>query len=285
MKLIGVNCTELIDNDLYKTIQQVVDCGYTSCELFLQIVPFIIDGELCDHFVKYAKDVMQKFDINYTAHIGAGLDLRSVSDFEAHKKVLFSSIELCSLLEIKVLTVHFEEKSKIAWIEKRFNETYKEANSFAKEKNVMMLMENIEVENFDYVLDCIEYINDDNFKMTLDVGHLFLSCNYFGQNFNECLNKALPYIKNVHLNDNTGKFMPMRLEDFLRYKMVPMLYRTTFGLGDIHLPPYFGKIPFDEIFEKLKSIEDIIYTCEYERKSYMQFDSMIFKTVNEKING
>ena len=285
MKLIGVNCSTLIDRDLRKTLQQVVDSGYTSCELSHDILPFMIGGEVSMPVVEYARSVMKEFDLNYTAHCCAGLDLRSTDNFELHKKTLYASIDLCSLLGMKLITVHFEEKSKINWIERRFEETYREAAAYAEDKNVLIAIENIEVEDYRYVIDIIEKINHPNFKMTLDVGHLFLSCNYFDQDFKKAVEESLPHLVNCHLNDNTGDFMEMRLQNFHAYKMVPMAFRTNFGLGDIHVPPYFGRIDFDYLIQRFSNIENLIYTCEYERDTFYQFDKQVFEQINAKING
>ena len=287
MRLMGVNCNKmsLINNDFRAMLQHVVDCGFTSCELSQTTLPFLVGGELSYPVIEYAKKAMAEFPLNYTAHICDGLDLRSKTQFPLFKKTLHNAITLCSELGIKLLTVHFEEKSKIAWVEKRFVETYAEAADYAQSVGVFICIENIEVEDYNYVIDIVKEIDHPHFKMTLDVGHLNLACHYFDQDFKAAIEKALPYLKNVHLNDNTGDFMEMRLTDFLKYKMVPMQYRTTYGMGDIHVPPYFGTIDFDYVIGRLKTVEDLVFTCEYERNTYKFIEKEVFKRVNKAING
>lgn len=284
MKKIGLSIQKCIDDDLLYTLEHVKSCGYTSCELSLNILPFIIGDEICDFYVDYARNIISKIDLHYTAHGVTGLDLRSKDEFESHKKVLFNTIEVCSRLGVSSMTVHFEDKSKINWIENRLIETYKEASMFAKEKNVLLTIENIEIEDYNYVLDCIQAVNHENFEMTLDLGHLYLSCNYFDQDFMAAVKKCKPYVKNLHVNDNTGKFFDMRLTDFEKYKMIPMPYRTVFGLGDIHVPPFFGRLPLPEIFKIFEDKGDVIYTCEYERSIFKLADKITFNKMNEVIN-
>jgi sugar phosphate isomerase/epimerase len=288
MIYIGTCCDILVDNDFEKTLAKVVEAGYNSAEINLQILPFIIAGKICEEAVKYAKCIMDKFDLKYTAHIAEGLDIRSKADFDSQKNVLFRSIDLASMLGIDRIVVHFEEKSKIEAIEQRFYDTYVEAADYAEEKNVILCMENIEVENYKHVLKMVKDINHKNFGFTLDTGHLYLACKYFGYNFYDALNECIPCITHIHLNDNSGKFMELRLTDFNEYKKVSMRYRTINGLGDIHVPPYFGEIPFDLIIDMLlkhKRDSDLVMVCEYERETFAPFEKMVSKRIKDQVYG
>ncbi len=286
MFCLGVNCEKTEDHDLGKALRRVEECGYKAAEIDLDILPFLLDGEICGPAVDYAKAAMSRFRLRYSAHVSSALDMRAVSGFEAQKNLLFRSIDVCSLLGIELLNVHYEARSKIQRVEKRFCDSYREAARYARRKRVILSIENIEIEDYRFVLDCVTEVGDDNFRFTLDTGHLFLACAYFGDDFKAALDECMPFVGHVHLNDNTGRFMPMRITDFEGYKRLGMPYRNLFGLGDIHLPPYFGKLPFDMVFEKLlrkRAEEDIFLICEYNREDFGPFERDICRRVGRKI--
>ena len=286
MFYLGVNCEKAEDCDFEKTLRRAEDCGYEAAEIDLDILPFILDGELCARVVDYAKEAMARFRLRYSAHVSSALDMRSTSDFDAQRNLLFRSIDVCSLLGIGLLNVHYEADSRIEWVERRFRDAYREAAQYAQEKRVVLSIENIEIEDYRRVLDCVSEVGHDNFRFTLDTGHLFLACAYFGGEFEAAVEQCMPFVGHVHLNDNTGRFMPMRIADFEGYKRVSLSYRNLFGLGDLHLPPYFGKLPFDMVFEKLlrkQGTGDILLICEYNREEFRPFEREICRTVGRKI--
>jgi sugar phosphate isomerase/epimerase len=84
----------------------------------------------------------------------------------------------------------------------------------------------------------------------------------------------------VHLNDNTGVFEPLRITDRPRYDAMSMGARRTFGRGDIHLPPFWGAIPFAEVFALLKDYRGM-FVCEYTAQDFLPFN----RAVQERVRG
>lgn len=263
-------------DQLEESIKKIIAFGFDCMEFNLSSVPLMAEGDILDRYVDYVKDIFSRYPIKYTAHIGAGLDLRNLPEYSLHKKVLMSSIELCARLGLDRMTLHFENESPIQREEQAFFDAHLEAIDFAASKGVLLLMENIEVEDYRKVINMVRSMNHENFKMTLDVGHLYLSVNYFGGDFKDAVRACAPYVKHVHMNDNTGRFEKMRLENFALYKTLPMGMRTTFGSGDIHLPPLWGEIPMKWVVETLHDAGfDGIYLCEYENNLYIPFNRQI----------
>ena len=270
---------------LEESIKKIIEFGFDCMEFNLSSVPLMAEGEILDKYVDYVKDIFSRYPIKYTAHIGAGLDLRNLPDYALHKKVLMSSIELCARLGLDRLTLHFENESPIQREEQAFYDAHLEAIDFAATKGVLLLMENIEVEDYRKVINMVRSINHENFKMTLDVGHLYLSVNYFGGDFKDAVRDCAPYVKHVHMNDNTGRFEKMRLQNFALYKTLPMGMRTAFGAGDIHLPPLWGNIPMKWVIETLHDAGfDGIFLCEYENNLYMPFNKQIQEEMRRMVD-
>ena len=234
-----------------ESLEWIRSCGYDFFEMSLTGFPLIIHGEVNERYVQYLKPIVQQSGLGMTVHIGTGLDLRSGTEYELHKKVLLSSIEITAALGGRILTVHFEQSSRRQDVEQRFEQAYREAAAYAQERNVILCMENIEIEDYRLVPELIDRIGSPNLKMTLDLGHLYLSTGYFGGDYMAAIDELAPYVAHVHLHGNTGKFEPMRLLDFDRYRQMSLNERIAFGQGDIHLPPSWGTLPVKESLERL----------------------------------
>jgi len=61
-----------------------------------------------------------------------------------------------------------------------------------------------------------------------------------------------------------------------------MGYRIEYGRGDIHLPPYFGKIPYNELFSLLENYNGM-FICEYYAERFLPFGKLIQHKVREAI--
>ncbi len=250
-------------------IRQCAAVGYDAVEMNLETLPLIIHGKTCDRVADWLKGALGEFPIAKTAHIGTGVELRS-ENFELHKRVLMSSVDVCARLGFELLNVHYEERGRDLRAEKRFLEGHREAAQRAQDLGVKLSIENIEVEQSARVVEFVEEVDHPNLFMTIDTGHLYLSSRYFGYDMRETLRRCAPKLAHIHLNDNVGVFCPLRLEDFDRYKMVGLRKRTTFGEGDIHLPPGYGTLPFSDVLAHFPDFSGIA-VCEYEVSRFEPF--------------
>jgi sugar phosphate isomerase/epimerase len=281
--LIGMNFPDKTRaENLEAALQQIVSNGYDCVEFCLSTYPLIAGGEIHWEYVNYVKDIFEKFPLKYTGHIGMGLELRNIHELDLQKSVLKASIDICSVLKLNPLTLHFEQSSMYLQKEKAFLEGHIEAADYAASLGLTLCMENIEVEHHTRVLEMIDKVNRNNFKMTLDTGHLSLSTTHFGYDFKMAVKECAPYVGHIHLSDNTASFEEMRLTNFPLYKTLPMGYRIAFGRGDIHLPPFWGKIPMKWVLETLNDIGfSGVYLCEYENELYVPFQKGIQQNVRK----
>jgi hypothetical protein len=63
-----------------------------------------------------------------------------------------------------------------------------------------------------------------------------------------------------------------------------MGYRFEYGRGDIHLPPYFGKIPYDELFALLGSYAGM-YICEYYTERFLPVNAEVQRKVRRGVEA
>ena len=236
--------------------------GWQAAELNLSSCPLIIGGRLQTPVADYMKTVMDKFPLHYTAHVGYGLDLRSADPI--HHQVMEASLEACAALGIDRLNFHYEEHSRDHRQERQFLDWMREACDLGQDLRVRVNIENIEVEDVRYALDAVKALDHPNCGMTLDLGHLWLSANYFGYDYLPAVAACAPYVRHLHVNDNNGVFEPMRLTNQQLYNTLDKGYRFAFSRGDIHIPPLWGTAPLREAFSLLKQARyDGIWLCEY----------------------
>jgi sugar phosphate isomerase/epimerase len=178
--------------------------------------------------------------------------------------------------------LHYELASRDARVEERFLDAHREAADAAVRLGLGLCIENIEVELVEPVVRFVREVDRPNFRMCFDTGHAFLAARYFHFDFLEALRAALPLVGHVHLNDNTGVFEELRITDRPTYNQLPMGLRRTFGRGDIHLPPFWGTIPFEEVFALLKGYRGM-FVCEYTAQDFSPFNRSVQEKVRKSI--
>lgn len=110
----------------------------------------------------------------------------------------------------------------------------------AKECGVIICFENMPMPNFSLgspseILKFVKTINDDNFKICLDTGHVAV---YEGLNPADAARELRDEIRVLHVHDNNGH-------------------------ADLHLLPYFGVIDWKDFGQALKEIEfDGVFSFE-----------------------
>ncbi len=254
--------------------------GFDDVEISLDSFPLIIGGAVCRDYVDAVRSVLEKHRLGYSAHISLGVDLRDTPSFDFQKKALFASIDACAAIGANPLVLHYELESRDTRVEERFLEAHGEAADRAAGLGLALCIENIEVELVEPVVRFVTQVNRPNFRMNFDTGHAFLASRYFHFDFLEAFRSALPLLGHLHLNDNTGVFEELRITDRPRYDHLSMGYRRTFGRGDIHLPPFWGAIPFAEVFALLKDYRGM-FVCEYLAQDFKPFN----RSVQEKVRS
>lgn len=254
--------------------------GFDCVEISLDTFPLIIGGQIDRDYVEVVRGALAKHRFEYSAHVSLGLDLRDTRNFALQRKTLLASVEVCGSLGANLLVLHYELESKDGQVEERFREAHREAADLAAGLGLVLCIENIEVERVEPCVRFVRAVDRPNFLMTFDTGHAFLASRYFHFDFLEALRAAIPVVGHVHLSDNTGVFEELRITDRPRYDHLPMGYRRTFGRGDIHLPPFWGAIPFAEVFGLLKDYRGR-YICEYTAPDFIPFN----RSVQEKVRS
>lgn len=230
--------------------------GYTAVEISMDGTGLMLGGQPHPRMLREALPAFAQHDFRYSVHSPSSLDLRDRANREIQMALARSTLEFCRQVGGRVLVLHFEQRSPDPNDEAAFEEAILRLSDQAGD--VLLGIENIEVERVEPVVECVRHINRANVAMTLDVGHANLAAAYFRFPFLEAIRSALPYVRHVHVNDNFGRYDPLRLENFTLYRTQTPADTFPLGKGDLHLPVGWGGIPLEKVFEVLRGYQGTV---------------------------
>ena len=236
--------------------------GYDAVEISMDGTGMIFGGQLHPAMLRQALEEFGRHDFSYTVHSPSSLDLRDRPNGEIQLAVARATLRFCREVGGRVLVIHFEQQSRDPDDEAAFADAIVRLSDEAGD--VLLGIENIEVERVEPVIDCVRRIARPNVVMTLDVGHAYLAAAQFRFDFLGAVRAAAPYIRHVHMNDNFGRYNPLRLQDFTLYKTQTPADTFPLGKGDLHLPVGWGAIPLDHVFGILRGyIGTVVHEYKY----------------------
>lgn len=266
-----------------KDIATFINAGFKHIEFNIGGAPLMIEGAIEHRWLDLLRQMFSEFDVSYSAHIGPGLDCRNTTNYELHRTVLLQSVRIAAALGMDPLVIHFEEESGSQAIEERFYDAHLAAADLAGELGTTLCIENIEVEHVQPVISFIQKMDHPAMRMTYDVGHAFLASRYFGFDYLESLKASLPYLGHLHLTDNSGTFEELRITDRPTYDKMSMSYRYAYGRGDIHLPPLWGMLPYNDIASIVRGFSGTA-VCEFYSGYYKPFLADVHTSVDVLFN-
>ena len=279
IKGFGVN-TRTTDGNFQKLEEQLnylKKAGFEYLEVSADVVDAIGGGKIIPKRVDKLVRLLNRFGFKRTAHIPNGIDLRDSEDREFQLAFFRSSIEFAAIIEAELLVCHFERASEDPSKESLFQEAILKGLEEAGKRKLKLGIENIEIERLSKVLNFVKKVNEKNLVLALDVGHAFLSEQYFGNDFVESIKEASSLVGHLHLSDNFGRFEKMRLENFDLYRVSNYSTRLNLGRGDLNLPPgWGGAIPYKEVIPFLKNYQGIV-VLEYHHEKYLDFNQEILE--------
>lgn len=233
--------------------------GFKYTEIGVHGVDAVAGTELNLNNIEKVKHSLDKYKFKTTVHAPDILNLRDEENFELHKKVFESSINFTEKLGANILVYHLgiiRNNFKIDSLEKAKEkeiDTLKKLAEFSRKKEVQICIENNkDKDSPGELLEVVEKVNKKNIGICCDFGHAFLSFKGDEPKFLEFVEKTLPYLKHIHAHDNFGISNP-DIEEKLDYRFL-----LPYGIGDLHMPPGMGKIPYQKIKPLLRDYSGII---------------------------
>lgn len=206
------NSTTLRNIDLFEALSLIAGHGYEGIELTINhthLHPLKHDLDR----VKEVKDYCMTNGINIVCLAAGGPDVLGSEPYEpslihpdpAKRDVRLDfinrSMELADFLNIPVLNINSGKcKQNVSW---------QEAHNYlldgihallAQSGNLILVLEpepDFFIGTSDKAVDFIKEINSANFRLNLDIGHVFCS----EQNCYDHIEKALPFTRHIHIED------------------------------------------------------------------------------------
>jgi sugar phosphate isomerase/epimerase len=224
--------------------------GYDAVEISMDGTGLVFGGRLHPERLRRALRAFAAHPFSYSVHSPSRLDLRDRRNREAQMDLARAALRFSREVEARVLVIHFEQESRDREDEAAFTEAVLRLSDEAG--GVLLGIENIEVERVEPVIARVREIARPNVIMTLDVGHAVLAAAQFGFDVMEAAAAARPLVGHVHINDNFGRYDPLRLENFTLYRTQTPADTFPLGKGDLHLPVGWGAIPLERVFAVLR---------------------------------
>ena len=219
----------------------------------------IIDGALQKGVMREIRRICADHPFRYTVHCNDAQKLRDDLYASVHRRVCLAGLDLAAEIGAEVFVAHYSARSADPVIEARFERTMLEMADAAAERKVILGVENIENEPIESVLDFLERSPHPAMAFTLDFGHAWLTHRHFGGSMEAQLERARPFLRHMHIHDNAGRYDPDRLQN----RQKPLRDRLPLGIGDLHLCPGWGSIPFPRLLPLTGSGYRGIYMMEH----------------------
>ena len=258
------------------------DVGYDYVEIPVDAIDVVYRGRLVPQRLRALKALLGDFELAYTVHSPLALDLRDREDHPVQLDLFRASLDFTAEIGARVFVYHYGRKTEDPGLEELLHRGMLEMAAYAAEREVLICVENIEIDTVQNVIDFVRGIGHENVGMTLDLGHGYLAAQRFKFDFLESVRAARPYVRHIHLSDNFGRFEETRLVGYEQYKQIPYRKRLALGKGDLHLPPGWGKVPWEAALGLLEDYEGVL-VLEYYHHRYRPEAQRILAEVRDRV--
>lgn len=259
---IGINADSFtINGDLKilgKFLRDFAEAGFSHVEIPVHGLDCIVNGSLQTKTLAAVKSALGGFPLSYSVHSPDRLDLADDSRPAVQLAGLMATIDFAA--EIRAETVVYHGSSCRAG--EAETERLGKVAEHASARGIKVAVENIfrqHSEEISYRIDPrnlaaqIATIDSPALGICFDFGHAFISATEEGIPFFETFKAVLPRLAHVHIHDNFGKPVAPGT------KTLDALF---LGLGDLHLPPGEGAIPYEALFPMFSPAYEGIYMME-----------------------
>lgn len=252
---IGINAhSPRLDGNLRLLEQDLAyfqTCNFDYVEIPVHGVDVVLNGRLNKARAEAVCRILRQFPFQYTVHSPDILNLFDVERLELHQSVLQASLEFARLIGAESLVYHAgrpvsgqDNEQDLKAIER---EVLQKIADDTADWGVMIAVENMMLGSYSAtvvpLVEQLKLINRPNVKMALDFGHAYIAATHYGFDYQQAMVMAAPYAVHLHVHDNFGK--PISTSN------TPYIFRYPYGLGDLHMPPGWGSIPYEELFVQL----------------------------------
>jgi sugar phosphate isomerase/epimerase len=255
----------LIDGNLQEFEKEITfydSIGIKNIEIGIHGIDGIINGKVNDNIIKKALNILKNYNFIISIHCPDNLNLREQENIEKQKKVFTACLEASIKMHSRLIVYHLGrenednynkiEPKKYSYLTNKEIEYLSEFAEIAKSNSIQICVENnYDKKPPDELIEIINRINHPNVGICCDFGHAFISLNGDEEKFLDFVKMALPYLKHIHIHDNFGIFSGEKDQESNYRFLLP------YGIGDLHMPPGMGRIPYNKVSPLLKDYKGI----------------------------
>ena len=285
---IGINADSFTINGdlriLEKFLQGFVETGFSHVEIPVHGLDCIVNGFLEHTRLAMVKSLLARLPLSYTVHSPDRLYLADPGYPDVHAAALASTIDFASEICAKLVVYH---GSTCGACDEETQRLGKVAMHAAR-RGVTVAVENIfrqHAREVSYRIDSrnlaaqVAAVDSASLGICFDFGHAFISAGEEGIPYMEAFKAVLPRLAHVHIHDNFGKPVAPGT------KTLDALF---LGLGDLHLPPGDGALPYDALFPMFSPAYKGVYMMEIQPRfasEYSRARAWMKKMIGDKEGG
>lgn len=248
---------------LTERLQSIADGGFTHCELSGKSLGVVINGEIVPARLDALRSALDGVELQYTLHgvevsSARGGNLVDLTD-PLQRLTVESDIRLAAAIGATVVVYHSgmlrDADGTFDALERGMEGervALRELGDLAGEHGITLAVENRDpvsryIDRLVYGMDLerlaaqVEEIDHPHVGICFDTGHAWLAATYLGFDYMAGVRRIAPLTTHIHLSDNFGK-------PLLNQQADPS-ENLIQGLGDLHLIPRWGTVPFDAVAE------------------------------------
>ena len=201
---------------------------YDFVQIFPHALGLIKNGQVVERGLRSIENALKGVGVSYTIRMTTSVNLRDNTYYTRHFNVAKAVINVAIKLGAKVVVMQSGRTGRLDLEIEALQQLAEMAENFG----IKIALENTySVKDTLYV---VESVNKENLGFALDLGHAFLSAQGNEDKFLEDVKLGTEKTIILMIHDNFGKFFPK----------VDPIDALAYGVGDLHLMPGEGKIPF-----------------------------------------
>jgi sugar phosphate isomerase/epimerase len=251
-------------NELARRLEFFKANGSDLAELTAVGLDVVSNCRLIDRRMDELRMILDAHDFEYTIHAPIACNLLDRAHLALHFATACASIDLAQAIGATVVVIHPGRAKKEAW-EQREQEllelelsSMRQVGLYAAERNIIVAFENLSPNThhfsgqaISYALDptrlalMLEEVNLPSVTACLDISHAQQGAKLLGLDVNAGIAALAPYVSHIHFSDSTGTPSDIIWDNNGE--------RLFMGIGDMHAPPGWGEINFDDMSDALSA--------------------------------
>ena len=260
MREFGLSSNHLTPNisETALLLEEVASAGFDYYEFELTNLSLIANHKWIPKRKQDFVNAVSQLPLKYALHLPLFLDL-GVDSSEYHE-LIKSMVEFAEELKIKDFVLHPTRQKNYSSTNTEFRRL-KKLEPLFKKAGIKVHLENLLNQQYNGMptynvalgdnARTLHLLNDDCYGYCFDFGHAFITTKYREEDIVEEYDKIKDIVTRIHIHDNFGK-IPLEEQRMNKHEA------TMMGYGDLHLPPTWGEIPFEEVKEHLKDFQNPI---------------------------